>query len=171
MVQAADLLSAIHNSLHHGIQAQNDTTKGGNCLFCSCSFCCCSFPSMVYSAWFVLRYYLSVCPKHSNFGLFCSIGFYIECLWSLLHGHPFSLITSPLYCFERSSPRFQSSPDSTRQAWVFSVASLYSFMPLLHFFSISYYSLPCNSMRFLILLCQSLFLVFSCSAWHIVDTQ
>uniref|UniRef100_A0A8C6CT46 N-alpha-acetyltransferase 35, NatC auxiliary subunit n=1 Tax=Moschus moschiferus TaxID=68415 RepID=A0A8C6CT46_MOSMO len=28
MVQAADLLSAIHNSLHHGIQAQNDTTKG-----------------------------------------------------------------------------------------------------------------------------------------------
>nr|XP_036879422.1 N-alpha-acetyltransferase 35, NatC auxiliary subunit isoform X2 [Manis javanica] len=29
MVQAADLLSAIHNSLHHGIQAQNDTTKGG----------------------------------------------------------------------------------------------------------------------------------------------
>lgn len=29
MTQAADLLSAIHNSLHHGIQAQNDTTKGG----------------------------------------------------------------------------------------------------------------------------------------------
>ncbi|OXB64803.1 hypothetical protein ASZ78_010396 [Callipepla squamata] len=28
MTQAADLLSAIHNSLHHGIQAQNDTTKG-----------------------------------------------------------------------------------------------------------------------------------------------
>nr|KAF6331955.1 N-alpha-acetyltransferase 35, NatC auxiliary subunit [Pipistrellus kuhlii] len=28
MVQAADLLSVIHNSLHHGIQAQNDTTKG-----------------------------------------------------------------------------------------------------------------------------------------------
>ncbi|XP_036594155.1 N-alpha-acetyltransferase 35, NatC auxiliary subunit isoform X3 [Trichosurus vulpecula] len=28
MIQAADLLSAIHNSLHHGIQAQNDTTKG-----------------------------------------------------------------------------------------------------------------------------------------------
>ena len=28
MVQAADLLSAIHNSLHHGIQAQNDTTQG-----------------------------------------------------------------------------------------------------------------------------------------------
>ncbi|XP_023554940.1 N-alpha-acetyltransferase 35, NatC auxiliary subunit [Octodon degus] len=28
MVQAADLLSAIHISLHHGIQAQNDTTKG-----------------------------------------------------------------------------------------------------------------------------------------------
>lgn len=30
MVQAADLLSAIHTSLHHGIQAQNGTTKGGN---------------------------------------------------------------------------------------------------------------------------------------------
>lgn len=29
MTQAADLLSAIHNSLHHGMQAQNDTTKGG----------------------------------------------------------------------------------------------------------------------------------------------
>ncbi|NXK45246.1 NAA35 acetyltransferase, partial [Chauna torquata] len=29
MTQASDLLSAIHNSLHHGIQAQNDTTKGG----------------------------------------------------------------------------------------------------------------------------------------------
>lgn len=29
MTQATDLLSAIHNSLHHGIQAQNDTTKGG----------------------------------------------------------------------------------------------------------------------------------------------
>lgn len=28
MVQAADLLSAIHTSLHHGIQAQNGTTKG-----------------------------------------------------------------------------------------------------------------------------------------------
>ncbi|NXO65124.1 NAA35 acetyltransferase, partial [Phainopepla nitens] len=28
MTQAADLLSAIHNSLHHGMQAQNDTTKG-----------------------------------------------------------------------------------------------------------------------------------------------
>uniref|UniRef100_A0A8C3S4D3 N-alpha-acetyltransferase 35, NatC auxiliary subunit n=1 Tax=Chelydra serpentina TaxID=8475 RepID=A0A8C3S4D3_CHESE len=28
MTQAADLLSAIHISLHHGIQAQNDTTKG-----------------------------------------------------------------------------------------------------------------------------------------------
>ncbi|XP_077003373.1 N-alpha-acetyltransferase 35, NatC auxiliary subunit-like [Tamandua tetradactyla] len=28
MVQAADLLSAIHNPLHHGVQAQNDTTKG-----------------------------------------------------------------------------------------------------------------------------------------------
>ena len=109
MVQAADLLSAIHNSLHHGIQAQNDTTKGGNSLFCSYSFCCCFFPSMVYRVWFVLKYCLSVYPKHSNFGLFCYIGFYIECLWSLLYGHPFSLITSPLYCFKRSSPRFQSS--------------------------------------------------------------
>uniref|UniRef100_F7FQU5 N-alpha-acetyltransferase 35, NatC auxiliary subunit n=1 Tax=Ornithorhynchus anatinus TaxID=9258 RepID=F7FQU5_ORNAN len=28
MNQAADLLCAVHNSLHHGIQAQNDTTKG-----------------------------------------------------------------------------------------------------------------------------------------------
>uniref|UniRef100_A0A8C3NVX7 N-alpha-acetyltransferase 35, NatC auxiliary subunit n=1 Tax=Cyanoderma ruficeps TaxID=181631 RepID=A0A8C3NVX7_9PASS len=28
MTQATDLLSAIHNSLHHGMQAQNDTTKG-----------------------------------------------------------------------------------------------------------------------------------------------
>uniref|UniRef100_A0ACB8ER86 N-alpha-acetyltransferase 35 NatC auxiliary subunit n=1 Tax=Sphaerodactylus townsendi TaxID=933632 RepID=A0ACB8ER86_9SAUR len=28
MTQASDLLSAIHNSLHHGIEAQNDTTKG-----------------------------------------------------------------------------------------------------------------------------------------------
>ena len=30
MAQAADLLSAIHSSIHHGIQSQNDTTKGGN---------------------------------------------------------------------------------------------------------------------------------------------
>uniref|UniRef100_A0A8C7E5X1 N-alpha-acetyltransferase 35, NatC auxiliary subunit n=1 Tax=Naja naja TaxID=35670 RepID=A0A8C7E5X1_NAJNA len=28
LTQAADLLSAIHNLIHHGIQAQNDTTKG-----------------------------------------------------------------------------------------------------------------------------------------------
>lgn len=30
VVQAADLLSAIHSSIQHGIQSQNDTTKGGN---------------------------------------------------------------------------------------------------------------------------------------------
>ncbi|MGH0163216.1 UNVERIFIED_CONTAM: hypothetical protein FKN15_053873 [Acipenser sinensis] len=28
MIQAADLLSALHTSIHHGVQAQNDTTKG-----------------------------------------------------------------------------------------------------------------------------------------------
>lgn len=33
MTQAADLLPAIQNSIHHGIQAQNDTTKGGNKYF------------------------------------------------------------------------------------------------------------------------------------------
>lgn len=30
VVQAADLLSAIQSSIQHGIQSQNDTTKGGN---------------------------------------------------------------------------------------------------------------------------------------------
>lgn len=30
VVQAADLLTAIHSSIQHGIQSQNDTTKGGN---------------------------------------------------------------------------------------------------------------------------------------------
>ncbi len=30
VAQAADLLSAIHSSIQHGIQSQNDTTKGGN---------------------------------------------------------------------------------------------------------------------------------------------
>lgn len=29
VAQAADLLSAIHSSIQHGIQSQNDTTKGG----------------------------------------------------------------------------------------------------------------------------------------------
>ena len=170
MVQAADLLSAIHNSLHHGIQAQNDTTKGGNCLFCSCSFCgCCSFPSMVYSAWFVLKYCQSI---QNILTLDCFAPrllyrvFMVPSSWSSF----FFNHLSTLLLWEVSTS-ISVFPDSTRQAWVFSVASLHSYMPLLHLFSISYYSLPCNSMRFLILLCQSLFLVFSCSAWHIVDTQ
>lgn len=30
VAQAADLLTAIHSSIQHGIQSQNDTTKGGN---------------------------------------------------------------------------------------------------------------------------------------------
>lgn len=29
VTQAADLLSLIHSSIQHGIQSQNDTTKGG----------------------------------------------------------------------------------------------------------------------------------------------
>ena len=58
MVQAADLLSAIHNSLHHGIQAQNDTTKGGKCLFCSYSSFTLSHPEGIYSVWFVQKFHL-----------------------------------------------------------------------------------------------------------------
>lgn len=30
VAQAADLLSPIHSSIQHGIQSQNDTTKGGS---------------------------------------------------------------------------------------------------------------------------------------------
>lgn len=30
VAQASDLLSAINSSIQHGIQSQNDTTKGGN---------------------------------------------------------------------------------------------------------------------------------------------
>lgn len=33
VAQAADLLSPIHSSIQHGIQSQNDTTKGGNTHF------------------------------------------------------------------------------------------------------------------------------------------
>ena len=29
VAQAADLLPSIHSSIQHGIQSQNDTTKGG----------------------------------------------------------------------------------------------------------------------------------------------
>lgn len=32
VAQAADLLSPIHSSIQHGIQSQNDTTKGGDTL-------------------------------------------------------------------------------------------------------------------------------------------
>ena len=32
VAQAADLLSAIHSSIQHGIQSQNDTTKGGKTI-------------------------------------------------------------------------------------------------------------------------------------------
>ncbi|KAF6125922.1 N-alpha-acetyltransferase 35, NatC auxiliary subunit [Phyllostomus discolor] len=60
MVQAADLLSAIHNSLHHGIQAQNDTTKGGKCLFCSYSFFILSQSECVYIVWFVQKFHIAL---------------------------------------------------------------------------------------------------------------
>lgn len=81
MVQAADLLSAIHNSLHHGIQAQNDTTKGGNCLFAPTLYVH-SFPSGVYNVWFVFSKILfnSVCV---DLGMFCFIGVYRAFMWSL----------------------------------------------------------------------------------------
>lgn len=68
MVQAADLLSAIHNSLHHGIQAQNDTTKGGNCLFCSYSFFILSYLQCIGSG-----SKISFNSINLDLGMFCSI--------------------------------------------------------------------------------------------------
>lgn len=161
MVQAADLLSAIHNSLHHGIQAQNDTTKGGNCftLFLS-------YPSRLYSLVCSKISCKSACWDHGMFYSvdlhkmyyrtwpspvsYCLGSEYLPCLVIILwcQHYILFLITSPLYSFERSSPRLHSIP------WILgldmpSAASLHSYMPVLeHVFSISHCScLPvCLSM-------------------------
>lgn len=67
--------------MHHGIQAQNDTTKGGNCLFAPTLYVH-SFPSGVYNVWFVFSKILfnSVCV---DLGMFCFIGVYRAFMWSL----------------------------------------------------------------------------------------
>lgn len=99
-----------------------------NCLFCSHCFCCCSFPSTVYSVWFVLKYYLSVYPKHSNFGLFCYALNRVFMVPSLVI---FSLTTSPLLLWERSSPHSVYNILQVTGICIFLLILIH--MPLIHF--------------------------------------